>query len=69
MAQDRIKGEIVFYCDGADCDETLETGEGGFEEANDVRRDSGWFANRKGGEWLHYCGRSCQLIAHQKEFD
>lgn len=70
MAQDRIKGEIVFICDG--CDDTLETGAQDFTEANDARRESGWRAELRRGVWLHLCSQECQDTftgMSPKEFD
>ncbi len=58
MAQDRIKGEIVFICDS--CDETLETGAHDFTEANEARRESKWIAFKEDHGWVHYCSRECQ---------
>lgn len=60
MAQDRIKGEIIFYCDGPGCQEVLETGAHDFAEANEARRDARWIAAHDQGNWSHYCSRSCQ---------
>lgn len=53
MSQDKIKGDIVFICD--DCDDTLETETSDFEEANDIRIDSGWRAFRDHSNWMHVC--------------
>ena len=57
MSNDNIKGEVVFFCDAEDCDETLESGEGRFSEANAVRTDAGWiaFKNTETQEWEHRC--------------
>lgn len=57
MSNDVIKGEVVFFCDGEDCDESLETDEGMFRDANAVRTDAGWiaFKNAETDEWEHRC--------------
>lgn len=57
MSNDVIKGEVVFFCDAEDCDETLETGESRFGDANEVRKDEGWiaFKNAETDEWEHRC--------------
>jgi hypothetical protein len=56
MSSERIKSEVVFTCDGEDCDETLETGEHGFADANTARRQSGWTAFENDmGAWEHRC--------------
>lgn len=52
---DRIKGEIVFTCDN--CEDYLETSEDDFAQANQVRKDSGWFAWHTSDGWAHHCSR------------
>lgn len=54
---DRVKGEIVWICDG--CDDDLETGTDDFTEArNDLNRQ-GWLTTKKDDAWAHYCSRAC----------
>lgn len=56
MSTDRIKGKIVFACDG--CDDHLETETDDFAEAGEVRRAAGWSARKHGDAWEHFC-REC----------
>lgn len=57
MSNDVIKGEVVFSCDDAYCDETFESGERRYEDANVARRLEGWIAykDEETGEWCHRC--------------
>lgn len=55
MSNEIIKGEVVFSCDGEDCDEYLETGERDFGEANAARKAEGWTAFQVDGVWEHRC--------------
>ncbi|CAB4198818.1 hypothetical protein UFOVP1324_45 [uncultured Caudovirales phage] len=57
MSNTIIKGEVVFSCDGEDCDEYLETDTGDYRAANSVRTDAGWiaFKNTETDEWEHRC--------------
>jgi hypothetical protein len=54
---DRQRGKIVFECDS--CGDVLETEEREFDEANTVRRDAGWTAEKFASEWAHRCSEKC----------
>lgn len=56
MSVDRIKGEVVFICNG--CDDTLETGTRNYGEAHEVRKDESWSAippEPLMDNWQHFC--------------
>lgn len=46
MSATRDHGEIVFHCDGADCDEFLETGMTEFHDAVAEKRAAGWSSRK-----------------------
>lgn len=50
---DRIKGEIVFICDG--CDDALEADTGDFSDARDFLSDAGWRTSKVDDQWVHHC--------------
>lgn len=50
----RVKGDIVFVCDG-ECGEELDTGTGFFPTADNTRSAEGWIVFQRDGEWVHMC--------------
>jgi len=46
--------DMIVYCDGDDCDETLEFS-GEFLECISELKASGWHAFKECGDWEHYC--------------
>lgn len=54
---DRQRNQITFECDA--CGDSLDTGESEFDEANRVRREEGWLAQKVGRDWVHFCSERC----------
>ena len=52
---DRIKGEIVFECDGPKCNEYLETETRDFTEAKEQLNEAGWRTSLDARIWVHTC--------------
>jgi hypothetical protein len=65
---DRVKGEIVWVCDGDGCDEVLETGTDDFEQARGELRAERWDTRKVDGEWNHYCP-GCKVQAVNRWWD
>ena len=55
MTLDRIKGQLVFECDGPKCHSFEEPETHDFREAVASLRDSGWTMEKLGEDWFHYC--------------
>lgn len=63
MTLERIKGEIVFECDGKKCHEFLETNTDDFGEALGELETAGWLTRRYANAWVHVCP-DCQEAEH-----
>lgn len=55
---DHQRGQIVFECDA--CGDTLDTDTREFDEANALRREEGWLAEKVGRDWVHFCSDRCK---------
>lgn len=52
---DRQFGKVVFECDG--CEDTIETGESEWPDAQRIFRALNWKAEKVGADWVHTCPR------------
>lgn len=54
MSLDRVKGLIVFHCDGG-CGDSFEADTRDFDDArSDLKRQS-WLTKKVADEWCHFC--------------
>lgn len=49
----RVKGDFTIECDA--CLDTLETGTGDFQSAQNILHRNRWHAYKEGEDWKHRC--------------